>query len=397
MTPTFRPWRPLLAGAGSLCLLLSACSSTPAPSGSPTSSASAVVTPAPSPLPSSTPSPSTTGVPVSAESGFQPNSVTFVSLQIGWALGSVPCASGTCLALRRTLDAGRSWAAVAAPPTLYAPANSGKQGVGQIRFADPLDGWAFGSELWSTHDGGAHWTKSGLSDVAALEAADGHVHAIAFQQANGSFGIETSPTTRDAWAATGSLQIGAGPVPSSDLVLQGTTGWAIENDRTVVEGARLASGHWVPWHAPCATNGGTAVISTPTVSSMVAVCEEGTWAPSGYKGPPAVRAYFSNTGGSTFFLGGTVPGVGDAGAAVVASPSPGAAVTDAQTNSGWDLVETFNSGASWRIVATVPESLQFTYLGFTSSSQGVAIESGSQTSVLLMTFDGGRVWSPVKF
>jgi hypothetical protein len=61
------------------------------------------------------------------------------------------------------------------------------------------------------------------------------------------------------------------------------------------------------------------------------------------------------------------------------------------------LVETFNSGASWRIVATVPESLQFTYLGFTSSSQGVAIESGSQTSVLLMTFDGGRVWSPVKF
>ena len=269
--------------------------------------------------------------------------------------------------------------------------------MGQIRFADPLDGWAFGSELWSTHDGGAHWTKSGLSNIAALEAAAGRVHAIAFQQNNYSFAIETSPTTRDAWAATGSLEIGAGPVPSSDLVLQGSTGWVIENDRAVVAGARLVSGHWVPWRVPCATNGGTAVISTPTVSSMVAVCEEGTWGPSGYPGPPATRAYFSNTGGATFFLGGIVPGAGDIGGTVVASPFAGAAVTDAQTTSGSDLVETLNSGGSWRIVATAPESLSFTYLGFTSSSQGVAIESGAQTSVLLMTFDGGRVWSPVKF
>ena len=395
MTPTFRLWRPVLAGAGSLGLILSACSSTPSPSNSPSPSPTAVATATASPLPSTTPSP--TGVPVSAGSGFEPNSVTFVSLQMGWALGSAPCATGTCLALRRTLDAGRSWAAVAAPPTLFAPANSGKQGVGQIRFADPLDGWAFGSELWSTHDGGAHWTKSGLSDIAALEAADGHVHAIAFQQPNGSFGIETSPTTRDSWAATGSLQLGAGPVPSSDLVLQGSTGWVIENDRAVVGGARLVAGHWVPWPAPCATNGGTSVISAPTVTSMVAVCEEGVWGPSGYKGPPAVRSYFSNSGGAAFFLGGIVPGVGSGGGTVVASPSPGAAVTDAQTTSGWDLVETLNSGASWRIVATAPESLPFTYLGFTSSSQGVAIESGVQTSVLLMTFDGGRVWSPVKF
>ncbi len=316
---------------------------------------------------------------------------------MGWALGSVPCASGTCLALRRTVDAGRSWEAVAAPPTQYAPANSGKQGVGQVRFADPLDGWAFGTELWSTHDGGAHWTKSGLSNIASLEAAGGRVHAIAFRQTNGSFAIETSPTIRDAWAATGSLEIGAGPVPSPDLVLRGSTGWVIENDRAVVGGARLVSGSWMPWRVPCATNGGTAVISTPTASSMVAVCEEGTWGPSGYPGPPATRAYFSNNGGATFFLAGIVPGAGDTGGTVVASPSPGAAVTDAQTNSGSDLVETLNSGRSWRIVAVAPELLSFTYLGFTSSSQGVAIESGPQTSVLLMTFDGGRDWSPVKF
>ena len=387
----------MLAGAGSVCLLLTACSSAPASSKTPSPAPSVVASATPSPLPTGTPSPSPTPVPTSTGTAFQPNSVTFVSLEMGWALGGAPCTGGTCLALRRTLDAGRSWAAVAAPPTLYAPANSGKQGVDQIRFADPVDGWVFGSELWSTHDGGAHWTKSRLSDVAALEAANGHVHAIAFEQPNGSFAIETSPTNRDAWAATGSLQIGAGPVPSTDLVLQGSTGWAIENDRAVVGGARLVSGHWVPWHVPCASNGGTAVVSAPTVSSMVAVCQEGIWGPSGYPGPPAVRAYFSGTGGATFFLGGTVPGAPDSSGNIVASAVPGVAVTDVYVNSQWTLAETFNNGGSWRTVASAPASHAFTYVGFTSSSQGVAIESGVQSSYLLMTFDGGRVWSPVTF
>jgi hypothetical protein len=284
---------------------------------------------------------------------------------------------------------------VTAPPTSYAPANSADQGVSQIRFADPLDGWAFGPELWSTHDGGVHWTKGNLT-VEALEAAAGRVHAVALEPSN-AYEIETSPTSTDAWVTTGSLQLGAGPVPEPDLVLQGTTGWAIEDDREVVSGAHLVAGRWVPWAAPCANNGGIAVISAPTISSMAAVCEEGIWGPSGYSGPPAARAIFSSTGGATFFLGGTVPGTADASGTVVASPGPGVSVTDAFVGTSYELVETLNYAKSWQVVATAPESRPFTYLGFTSSSQGVAIESGSQSAVMLMTFDGGRVWSPVKF
>lgn len=265
-----------------------------------------------------------------------------------------------------------------------------------MRFADPLDGWAFGPELWSTHDGGVHWSKSGLGDISSLEASNGYVHAIAYDASTSDDVIETSPTTRDAWVQTGSLQLGAGPVPSSDLVLHAAAGWAIENDRTVIGGARLVSGRWVAWHAPCDTTGGTAVISVPTATSMVAICEQGLWGPSGYARPPAVRAYFSGNGGATFYLGGIVPGPAAGAGSVVASPSPGIAVTDVLTNTQRELIETFNSGASWRIVASTSESNLFTYLGFTSPSQGVAIEGGA-TPGLLMTFDGGRVWSPVKF
>lgn len=223
------------------------------------------------------------------------------------------------------------------------------------------------------------------------------MHAVAFGQSTDGFAIESSVTTSDVWFKTGSLQTGAGPVPASDLVLQGTTGWAIENDRTVVGGARLVAGRWVAWHAPCATNGGAAVIGAATVSSLVAVCEEGIWGPSGYTGPPAVRAYFSGNGGATFYGGGTVPGQANGSGNVVASPAPGVAVTDILTNTQRALVETVSSGASWRVVASASAAAAFTYLGFTNSSQGVAIESSRTASALLMTFDGGQVWSPVTF
>jgi len=84
-------------------------------------------------------------------------------------------------------------------------------------------------------------------------------------------------------------------------------GRVIVGNREVIDGARLVSGRWEVWHAPCATTGGTAVVSAPTASSLVAICEQGIWGPSGYGGSPAVRAYFSANGGATFYLGGVVP------------------------------------------------------------------------------------------
>src|ERR1700692_4285304 len=235
MTRTVRMTRLLAGGVGSV-LLLVACSSAPGtPSRSPTPSPSAVgTTPRsllPSPSPTALPSPTPLPAQASAPAGFEPNSVTFVSLEMGWVLGSAPCGSGTCLALVRTLNAGRTWSAVQAPPTLFSPASAPDQGVSQVRFADAHDGWAFGPQLWSTHDGGAHWRESSLTGVWSLEAAAGQVHAVAFEQSTDDFAIESSVTTRDAWARTGALQLGAGPVPASDLVLQATTGWVVESER----------------------------------------------------------------------------------------------------------------------------------------------------------------------
>ena len=85
---------------------------------------------------------------------FNPVSVTFVSLSTGWALGGAPCArSDNCLALRETLDGGRTWWPRPLPVALVKaadrkvgayPAFTLSQccdGALNIRFADQRDGW----------------------------------------------------------------------------------------------------------------------------------------------------------------------------------------------------------------------------------------------------------------
>ena len=57
---------------------------------------------------------------------------------------------------------------------------AGALGVSQLRFLDTHDGWAFGPQLWVTHDGGGHWTQEqtyGLR-VTDLETAGDRAFAV---------------------------------------------------------------------------------------------------------------------------------------------------------------------------------------------------------------------------
>ena len=49
--------------------------------------------------------------------GFRPMSVTFVSADQGWVLGSAPCSTGRCPVIAHTLDGGRTWSTIPAPQT----------------------------------------------------------------------------------------------------------------------------------------------------------------------------------------------------------------------------------------------------------------------------------------
>jgi photosystem II stability/assembly factor-like uncharacterized protein len=65
---------------------------------------------------------------------------------------------------------------------------------------------------------------------------------------------------------------------------------------------------------------------------------------------------------------------------------------------GPDLTASFDGGRSWQTVFRSGQVQTWSYLGFTTLTQGVAIGSGAGgTSLLAMTRDGGHTWTAVSF
>jgi hypothetical protein len=332
--------------------------------------------------------PSTTIAPTTAvHQTVNAESVTFVSTQVGWVLGTVSCAPTAALCapvLLKTDDGGRSWAPVPAPHDLT---------VDQVRFADADDGWMWDANggpdgLWSTHDGGLHWEQPALpispqeGYLSDVEAAGGVVYAAV----NGgpAVRIMSSPIGQDDWTlSTTTIPLGAGPVPREQIVLQGHSGWIVEVDRVVVGGASLVDGSWQTWTPPCAQAEGPVWLTANDPLHVVAYCDGGLWG-----GTTAVTLDTSSDGGSTF-QSRALPFPGTA-SGPIASPSTGEVVFGDNEND--ELMTSFNEGQSWTTVYRGPPSTSgWLYVGFTSPDQGVAINSGT----LLMTFDGGSKWQPI--
>jgi len=142
-------------------LALSGCASSHAPPAPATSTAAPATTPALSVTPGQPMTPAPPGGPVPG--GFTATSVTFVSAQQAFVLGTAPCSSAVCTSIVRTLDRGASWRGLPAPVVpLSAP---GGTGVWGIRFATPEHGFVFGDGLWETSDGGQHWASAAYPAV----------------------------------------------------------------------------------------------------------------------------------------------------------------------------------------------------------------------------------------
>ncbi len=107
-------------------------------------------------------------------------SLSWISPEHGWMLGSARCGQATCTTVVGTTDGGRTWKRLG---TLDAPMTlEDASGVTQLRFADDLNGWAFEPALWSTADGGATWQRQappgGGHLVLALGADADAVYAV---------------------------------------------------------------------------------------------------------------------------------------------------------------------------------------------------------------------------
>ena len=375
----------------------------PARASSPHATASAS-TPSPAGTPTGPPAPVTAAAPPRL-------SVTFVGLSTGWGMSQAgtagqcdQAAARPCIALRRTDTGGSAWRSVTPPPS-HGP--SGSTGVSQVRFFNRSDGWAFGPQLWATHDSGRTWTQIPTTGwrVTALEARGNRVFSVwarctgtgpDFAAHCGGYVVYSSRPGSNTWTLVPGTSPGFG-LPGADsaasLLLTGTAGYLLTPKGILVSGP-LTGAAWQPVTgtanpraAPClpgpARPGGqpTGALLAASASGLDLLCT----------GPSARSArhgavYASQDGGQTWHRTGTAPA---AGTATFLSAGPSGALVLA-TSHGIEI--SANGGASWTAASGTMPAQGFTYVGMTTDAQGVAVPADPAVPAVWFTQDGGNTW-----
>jgi photosystem II stability/assembly factor-like uncharacterized protein len=411
---------PVIVAAGAL--ILAGCSG----GGNPAKSVATTRSGPSTRVPSSTPTvPSTTttasasaGGPVPA--GYRAQSATFVSAHQGWVLGTAPCATAPCTSIVRTNDDGATWAGIPAPTDGLENPESGStipSGVSEIRFADNLNGWVFGPDLWSTHDGGGVWSHitsgPGASRVVDLESSGGFVYVVTEQcsaQASTCPGqLWRSTNATDAFQSVATFNVAAEEGDAgSILAVHDTTGYLVTAATTGAIGtpALLVTANgttWSPEPNPCPAQL-DAISLAPVDTVRAAILCSG----QGAAGSSTKAVLATSDGGRTWVAEGSAPPMGGDGGALSAATVATLAI--ATSSGATEIYRSTNGGATW----TTPLSLDdggegWGDFGFTDSTHGFAIhapigryQTGTgapsvDTGTMYITSDAGATWSAVAF
>jgi hypothetical protein len=343
---------------------------------------------------------------------FQPTSVTFIGGFTGAVIGQAGtpghCATPYCTSLAGTNDYGRTWFGVSAPRT---GAPDGAQGVGQLRFLNTDNGWAFGPQLWVTHDAGADWQqeKTDGMRVTDLETAGTRAFAL-FARCKGSgqdFGAQctsvslyTSSMDGNQWqqvaGPTASLPpAAAGPAASASLVLAGSRGYLLAPSGELLSGP-LTGAAWTiaAAQAPCSPGppgpGGqpTGALLAAGSGQVILVCTSATNAAGDSQTKVVMQ---SSNGGTSWSTAADGPSAGIATSLAAAQGNVVVLATDA------GLYLSTDGGVSWQLARPGPAGAAagqrgFSYVGMTSATQGVALPADPGLHEVFVTTDGGTTW-----
>jgi hypothetical protein len=328
-------------------------------------------------------------------SGFQPQAVTAVSESTFWVLGTNGCAASGCVSeVMHTVNGGKSFHRIPAPPTDFLAGSVSTPGppqVSDIRFADLSNGWLFGNTLWATHTGGAAWHQitfgGSLLGVDQLEpGANGYVYGV--------FEICTNPTTAsgcvhrlmrsrassDAWSV---ITPPGNPTGWPIIGVHGDTIWAMYFQRST--GLELISHDdgavWVRGASACEPDL-PGSLDPVTTSVIWAFCATGN------AGVPMV----SSNGGLAWASGGGIGGLFTNGGTVAALSTQHAFLADR----GSGLYVTDNGGRTYQSIAELNGAV---WVGFTDFEVGYVLTQNqtTQATALWRTTNAGASWSPVPF
>jgi hypothetical protein len=335
--------------------------------------------------------------------GFRPSSVTFVGPNKGAVLGQAPCGSRLCTTMASTTSYGGSWWRMGAPP---AGPPRGGSGVSQVRFLDLRNGWAFGPELWATHDGGAHWHRISLPGGRVIDLATVGRRAFAVvglgctgtgadYAANcGSVALLSAPATANSWQPVAGG--GSGPETAGGLQLDGARGYVLEGGTLlagpVTGGAWHLAGNGARSVPPCLSGArqqrsGAALIA-PSGTSLYLACDASPTAASPTRPGPLTLYLTSDSGRSWQALGA----IAARGAPASLAVAPGSGTLVLATSRG---IYYSADGRRWhRSGIASPPPGGFGFIGMTTTSQGVALPVRSGLHELFTTMDGGLTWRP---
>ena len=423
-----RKYRRLAITAGSAAVIVAAAVAVPQvvnlPVQNPKSTAAPVAgarnstaTPSAARDTSGKPSPATSSaVPVTGPvpGNFRPTSVTFVGTRTGWVIGQAltpgHCATQVCTSVARTDDAGRTWAGRPAP---MAGAADGATGLSQIRFLNLDDGWAYGPQLYATHDGSRTWAPvdTGGLRVTSLETVGDRVFALwasctgtgpAYAANCTRFTLYSASAGGGAWAPVGTSTTGltdGAASEAAELVLTGTRGYLLAPGGALYAGPVDGGGPWkqVSTLVSSCPVGQARADGQPTGALLGAVnardlllaCVSASSGANPSVSTQQKFIYSSPDGGVSWRQLSTAPA---AGVAFGLAASPKESVVLA-TDQGIDLLP--SGETSWQ-TATLRgggPAGGFGYVGMTTDEQGVALPADPSAGTVWFTFDGGQRWT----
>ncbi len=356
----------------------------------------------PIPLPSGDPVPQ----------NFQPASITAVSTTTVFTIGQAgapgQCATQYCTSVARTQDGGQTWTGLPAPLT---GAPDGATGVGQIRFLEGINGWAFGPELWATHDGGKKWTQVGTNGqrVIDVETVGRRAFAIEGDCTGGgqdfasnctAFTLYTTPAKADAWTEVGAATTGLskqGAPGAASLSLTGTRGYLLAPDGTMFAGPVDGSASWQQVsRIPCATGQAQAdgepqgaLLDAASAKDLVLACTANTNA-----GTQAKTLYLSSDYGRSWHQ--KWPAAPTDGIATSITDSLGNDTITLATSTGIDVLNT--AVGVWQSASLAGTdagpSGGFSFVGMTTALRGMALPADPAHGTVWFTTDGGLSWNP---
>jgi photosystem II stability/assembly factor-like uncharacterized protein len=272
--------------------------------------------------------------------------------------------------------------------------------VSSIRFANTKTGWAFGSALWVTHDGGQSWRRDttfgarsdqAVNQIFALEVAAGSVYTVVHKgEGNGCTELDRSPIDHDDWTPVRDVG-GCGVVLGAvSLAIHGHTGSLLLQNGGRWTAYRLAAHGWSPAGFPCPNNspGAAVAVASDTVTSVE--CMGG-----GAAGNTAKQLFLSRDAGRHYVE--LASGLSAGGQVELAMTST-RLVLAASSAASWIYRQQLNQQALHKTLQLNDGGLGWREIGLTTATQGFAIEGAQPPGVALyITRDGGTTWHKASF